>query len=116
LGGWWCTALHCSKRRNENWICQKCKKKKVNFIIIHLFYFQLWNPSYAYKHNLISSLKFVANKRFFSQKIIFKWGGLHILKALAFDSCPFPLFPHSPLFNWPLWGLKFHLLGGRERS
>jgi hypothetical protein len=27
LGGWWNTTLHCSKRINEAWICQKCKKQ-----------------------------------------------------------------------------------------
>jgi hypothetical protein len=42
----------------------------------------------------------------FSQKIIFKLGGFHILKALAFISCPCTFSPHSPSFNLAIMGIE----------
>jgi hypothetical protein len=38
LLGWWNIAPHCFKSRNEAWICQKCKKYKINFNVEPLNY------------------------------------------------------------------------------
>jgi hypothetical protein len=95
----------------------KNAKNKVNFIITHLFYFSTLKPHLGMSTQFDFEFGNLQQIRdYFSQKIIFKLGKLHILKALAFVSCTCTLFPDSPSFIWPLWGLNLHFLGGRERS
>jgi hypothetical protein len=53
---------------------------------------------------------------FFFTKNHIQMGWIAHFKGLGLCFLPLPPFPHSSLFNWPLWGLKFHFLGGRERS